>query len=233
MLSSTKAIVLKSTKYAENSLIVKTYTEEFGLITYMVSGIHGKKSKAALFLPMSILEVVAIHKHQNKLIRPKEIRISKVLSDVHLRPYKASVLIFINELVYKCIQEFEPNLELFDFLYHSIVELEESKESTSNFHLRFLLQFTRYLGFYPQGSFDTHYCFFNLQEGVFTSQKSNVALDEMHSKWLFDCMQDNYAGIKNREIRNEILLKFILFYQFHVHGFSKIQSLDILQEIAS
>ena len=233
MLSCTRAIVLKSTKYSDNSLIVKLFTEQHGLKTYIVGAVHGKKSKAALFLPLSLLEVVANHKEKSKLIRPKEIQLSETLQNVHSDIQKSMLLIFLNEVIYKSIKEEEANAELFDFLFHSILQLEQSKDTIANFHLNFLLGFTRHLGFYPHGKYSSNNCYFDLQEGVFSSAKTNYSLDENSSKLLSDCINQSFDSLVNKELRKNLLEKLMLFYQLHIPGFTKIISLDVLNQVNS
>ena len=44
-MESTKGIVLHYYKYSESSVIVKIFTEESGLQTYVLKGVRNKKSK--------------------------------------------------------------------------------------------------------------------------------------------------------------------------------------------
>ncbi len=231
MLCSTRAIVLKTTKYSDNSLIVKLYTELFGLKTYIVGGVHGKKSKAALFLPLSLLEVVANHKEGNSLIRPKEIGINTQFQKVYADIQKSSVLMFLNEVIYKSIKEEEANEELFDFLAESLLILEQSEGSIANFHLHFLLKFSLHLGFYPHENYSVSNCYFDMQEGVFTANKTSYTLDQETSKLLSEGLKGNFDSCLNKEIRKNMLEKLLLYFELHVHGFSKLKSIDILHEI--
>ncbi len=231
MLSRTRAIVLKTTKFSENSLIVKLYTEQFGLKSYLVSGVHGKKSKASLFLPLSLLEVVANHKEKNKLVRPKEIGLCEPLQQVHSNIQKSAVILFLNEVLYKSIKEEEANSNLFSFIYDALLFLEHNDKGIANFHLSFLIKLTQFLGFYPLGKFGPTTCYFNLQEGTFSHQKTNYSLDEKMSQLLDNCVNESFDLITNREIRKSLTEKIILLFELHVPGFGKIKSLEVLHEI--
>lgn len=231
MLSSTRAIVIKTTKYSDTSVILKLYTEVHGLRTYIVSGVHGKKSKAALLLPLSLLDVVANHSEKTRLIRPKEIGLAHPLQHVHSNIQKSSLLLFLNEVIYKSIKEEEPNEQLFSFLFDSILWLEQSTESIANFHIQFLLNFSQHLGFYPHGKFNQNNQWFNLQDGVFSSMRTNYSVEEHLSKLLYDCLSGNYSFISNKEVRKNLVEQILLFYELQVHGFGKIKSLDVLHEI--
>lgn len=231
MLSSTKAIVLKATKYAENSLIVKCYTEQFGLKTYIIGGVHGKKSKAAFFLPLTLLELHANHKEGTKLVRPKEIQLIAPLLKVHTDLSKGAVLMFLNEVIYKAIQEEEANQELFTFLHKSILELEIAEPLNPNFHLKFLLDFTRYLGFYPQGKWSLTEPYFDLQEGIFTRVISPLSLDTEQAQLLHSTTNAIQPTALNREERKTLLSKLMLYFELHLEGFKNIKSLDVLYQI--
>jgi len=61
MLSTTNAIVLSKLKYRDNDLIVKCYTQEHGIISFLVRGVlKSKKSntKTAYFQLLSQIQVV-------------------------------------------------------------------------------------------------------------------------------------------------------------------------------
>ncbi|NTW99752.1 MAG: DNA repair protein RecO, partial [Geobacteraceae bacterium] len=61
---STRGIVLHSMDYSETSIIVRVYTEQLGLQSYIVKGVRkkGARLKRNLFSPLSVLKLVANHK---------------------------------------------------------------------------------------------------------------------------------------------------------------------------
>ena len=69
MLHSTKGIVFHSLKYSETSIIVKIYTELFGIQSYLVKGIRNQKSKIkpGLFQSLTLLDLVVYHKERQSL----------------------------------------------------------------------------------------------------------------------------------------------------------------------
>ena len=61
---NTKAIVLSSLKYGETSLIVKCYTQEEGVKSYLIRGVLKQKKtgiKVAHFQPLTQLTIIANH----------------------------------------------------------------------------------------------------------------------------------------------------------------------------
>lgn len=231
MIGKTRAIVFRATKYSENSLVVKLYTEAYGLKSYLISSVHGKKSKAALFLPMNLLELVANHAEKSKLIRPREVRLLENLQQVYADITKQSILLFINEITYKSIKEEEPNEKLFHFLLLKIMQLEHETIGIANFHLQFMIEISKLLGFYPQGNYNEKTPYFDLQEGIFTSTSSNYTIDDGSSKALGACILGEYQQLKSKDSRNNLLEKLILYFSLHIEGFNKINSFAILKSL--
>lgn len=56
---------------------------------------------------------------------------------------------FLAEFLYRALREEAENGPLFAYLEHSIRWLDECDRSFSNFHLVFLMRFSRFLGLYP------------------------------------------------------------------------------------
>ena len=55
MTVNTDIIILHTTKFGENSLVIHTLSREYGRRSFLVRGI-GKRMPASFFLPMNILE---------------------------------------------------------------------------------------------------------------------------------------------------------------------------------
>ncbi len=239
MLEKTKAIVVKTTKYSETSLIVKAFTENFGMRTYMVRGVRRKKSKApmSLFQPLSILEMVVYEKEGRDIQNIKEIKSHVLFKSIPYHIKKTSIALFLNELILKSIGEEEQNHSIFSFIYQSIVFLDEADESYENFHLWFMTHFTRFLGFKSSSNYDAQkQNIFDLQEGRFTNLvlPDSISIQPPLSNAFSRLQQDEYYGNHvslNRKLRLQLLLKLQQYYQFHLPGFSDLKSLSILKEV--
>jgi DNA repair protein RecO (recombination protein O) len=171
MLHATKGIVLHSLKYAETSIIVKIYTELFGIQSYLVRGIRktGSKVKTGLFQPLTLLDLVVYHREHASLQTIREVRVAIPYQAIPFDIRKSSVAIFINELIYKSIREEEPNSAMFVFLWNSCLDLDSTEESVAGFHLRFAIQLMHPLGIFPQLNHSAQNRYFNLREGLFQS----------------------------------------------------------------
>lgn len=237
MLVKTKAIVISSIKYQEKSLIVKCFTQSHGLKSYFVrDAFSGRKSnqKIAYFQPLSLLEIEAVHKNKGTLENFKEIKLSTPFQTIHSDIYKSTIVIFISEILYHSIHEEEKNESLFSFLETALLWLDHHDE-IANFHLILMLGATRYLGFYPDTS-DMDLPFFDMNEGVFTPFHSISSLTEHETnlfKKLIDLRFDNDQKIFHVIERQIVLKTLIDYYSFHLDGFKKPKSLEVLKEVFS
>jgi len=168
-LHATRGIVLHTLKYSETSIIARVYTERFGLRSYLVKGVRSPRSKtrAALFQPMSLLDMVVYNKERHALNSIREVRLASPYITVPFDIRKSSVMLFINELAYRAIREEEPNPPLFAFLWESCLALDASDEGVSGFPITFALALMHHLGIFPQNNHSVQTPVFNLREGIF------------------------------------------------------------------
>jgi DNA repair protein RecO (recombination protein O) len=235
MLVKTKAIVLSTVKYQENSLIVKCFTQSDGIKSYFVpSAFSGKKSnqKIAYFQPLTILEIEASHKNKGSLEHFREIKLAVPYHSINTDIFKSTIVIFLSEILHHSIHEEEKNEDLFSFLETALLWLDHHDE-TANFHLILLLEMTKFLGFYPDIS-DLDLKFFEMTEGIFSPLHGINCLSE-HETFLFrkliglkfDSDQKIFAGTER-----QILLKILFdYYAAHLDGFKKPKSLEVLKEV--
>jgi DNA repair protein RecO (recombination protein O) len=233
----TKAIVISSIKYQEKSLIVKCFTLSDGLKSYFVrDAFSSRKSnqKIAYFQPLTILEIEAVHKNKGTLENFKEIKIALPFHSIHSDVVKSTIAMFISEILHHSIHEEEKNEAFFTFLETALHWLDNHDE-IANFHLILLLEATKYLGFYPDIS-NTEYKFFEMTEGIFSPFHAISSLTEHETnlfKKLIDLKFDNDQK-SFHIIERQILLKILIdYYSFHLDGFKKPKSLDVLKEVFS
>jgi len=239
MIHKLKAIVLHSIKYKENSSIVYLYTNGFGRQTYLVNALRSGKSKAktSFFHPLFLIDIEAYHNPKSDMQRLKELQLSVPLQSIPFDIAKSSLALFISELLYKLVREEEPNTELFGFLYHSILLLDELREGVPNFHLHFLAQLSKYLGFYPNSAKQENAAYFDIKTGefcilrpqhpLFFSAENTALLGKLLSLPASELAQLQL----NRHRRRSFLSSMMDFYGFHFENLSPLRSLQVLKEV--
>ncbi len=240
MIIKTRGIVFQSVNYSDTSLIVKIFTETLGLQSYMVKGARsaGSKQKTAYFQPLSLLDLVVYHKENRQINTIKEIRSAYAYKHIPFDIHKQTMLLFLNEILYKSVREEGANKALFSFIYNSLHWFDLEREEYLNFHIFFLLQLTKYLGFYPKiNSAPLHSGFFDLEEGIF------VNVQPMHNYYISHHELEDFTAFLTQSIedvkklpigtvrRRKLLDILISYYQMHLPGMGNIKSLDVLTAV--
>ena len=237
MLVKTKVIVISSIKYQEKSLIVKCFTLSDGLKSYFVrDAFSSRKSnqKIAYFQPFSILEIEAVHKNKGTLENFKEIKLAIPFQTIHNTVTKSTIVLFLSEMMHDSIHEEEENEALFTFLETALLWLDAHDEM-ANFHLIFLLEATKYLGFYPDNT-DIDLPYFEMTEGIFTPFNAISSLSQHETQLFKKLLSLKFeSDLKTfHVIERQLLLKILIdYYSFHLEGFRKPKSLDVLKEVFS
>ncbi len=241
MLNKTNGIVLHTIKYGETSVIVRVYTELFGIQSYILKGARGAKSKNKMnhLSPLTLLEMDVYHKESSHLQYIREMRITHPFSSIPFDIVKSSISLFINEVINRTVREEEPNPPLYTFLENSIRWFDLVHTNYTNFHLWFLVHFSRYLGFTPHDNYSTTNHIFNLREGCYQSMLPEHAdyLDNPLCGYLVDLTETKLTDLPSLHIptpiRQDLLPRMIDFYRFHISGMKDINSLEVLHEIFS
>lgn len=237
MITKTKSIVLHSVKYSDNSIIVCLFTKVHGKITFLVRGIHSKntKFKAALFQPLTILDIEFTLKQNKNIQNLKEVSLENPLSSIHENIHKQTIVMFLNELLHKTIKDGEINESLFGFLLFSLQLLDTITHGIANYHLVFISTLTKHLGFYPSNTCTPETLYFNSKTAHFQKIPDAHCFDRDMSFQFSELLQSDFTQLEqlhfNREQRTKLLTGIIDFYMHHLTGLKELKSLEVLQDI--
>lgn len=234
----TRAIVISNVKYGEADLITKCFTQEKGLVSYMLKGIRKSKKgklRMSMFQQLSLLEIEAFHRENKNLQYLKEVKVFYPYQSLYSNIYKSTLVMFIAEVLKSCIQEEEKNEALFHFLQESFMCLDKT-DSIKNFHLHFIVKLTQYLGFYPDNQ-SVGFPYFDMLNGVFQLKEYNsYSFNNSNSELLKELMGSSKYEVAdqiklNQDRRKSFLDFMMLYYELHLQGFKKPKSIEILQQI--
>lgn len=240
MILSSSGIVLSTLRYSDSSVIARIYTRSKGLRSFMVRTGKGKNalSKLALLQPLSLVEVSFSDDERKNLHTLRSLERANTLTSIPFDPVKTCIALFVAETIGRAIGEEEHNDELFKFLHGSILLLDDDTGSPANFHLKFLIEFARFLGFYPNPNYQLGACF-DLKEGEFT------IAEPIHPYYmavsiaaklqaLLSVGMTAYASVQiSNQERRELLQKTLDYYRLHLDGMKEINSHKVLEEVLS
>lgn len=238
----TNAIILRTVKYGETSLVVSAFTELFGLQTYMVNGVRTAKKtglKASLYQPASMVEMEVYYNERNSMHRVKEINRTHVFKNILTDVVKNSVALFLMELLYKLLKQPEQNSDLFYFCEDSLLQLDEAPAHvTANMPLFLALHISHFFGFKIDDNFSTAFPFLDLQEGNFVDVRPHHPHfmegenAELTAELLKIMVPSELDDIKmNHFKRRELLAKYMEYYALHMHDFGQMKTLMVMQEV--
>ncbi len=236
-----RGVVLNTLKYGENSMIVHLLTDVGGRQSFIVQGIRstrGRGSKAALFQPLFALEFEALHSSRSELHRFREVRSGIPLSRTPFDIRRSTIALFIAEVLYRLVKESAPSEALFERVWYSIEALDrlESNVAVANFHLWFLANLSRELGFMPSGDY-LDGAWFNIGEGVYSHTPLSVGyvMSQSESRLLNRLLTSDVADLEqislNRGERVAMLEALLKYYAYHLDETSSLNSIDILREL--
>jgi DNA repair protein RecO (recombination protein O) len=137
--------------------------------------------------------------------------------------------------LHKTLKEEEANAGLFDFLLHTVQALDLNDYGTANFHLVFLVHYSRYLGFYPNTEQASEYTWFDARMGSFVAIPAVTSPLPEYNHLLtqilgmsFDCLDNLSINHHQRKYLTEYLLEY---YSTHVTNFGKLKSFPVLRNV--
>lgn len=218
MLHKTKGIVFRLTPYGETSIIVNIFTESFGLQSYIVNSVRSKtgKGKIAIYQPLTLLDLVVYHKENAGILRIKEATCYYPYQQLQSDPRKNCIGLFINEVLNKTVKEQVHAGELCNFIFDSLIKLDRLNHP-ENFHLLFLIQLSKYLGFGPFAKIELGALMLDRQE--------EIILDK-----LLESDYEEKIKIDNEQRRN-LLDALIRFYGSHIDAMGTIRSVQVLRDV--
>ncbi len=242
MTHKTKGIVLRTVKYGETSLVVTILTELFGVQAYMVNGVRSAKkssSKANLFQPGAILDLVVYHHEQKSIQRIREFSWSVIYQNVLTDVIKNSIALYVVELLYKTLKQPEKNEALFYFAEDLLLHLDRAdKIVTANVPLYFALHLSHFLGFRINDDYDSEQQILDLQEGNFIAERPlhNYYIEgenALLTSQLLKVMQpEELSNFPLHHDSRRILLHYYhSYYALHIQDFGEMKTLAVLQDV--
>ena len=229
-----EALFLKSTKYAENSLIVDLLTDFHGKKSFLFKGFKNKKN-AFVFQPFHVIEFSCKFNPQKNINLGYTPELSFPVYDIISDIRKTGNALFLTELLYKLIIKNEPSENLLFHLKKTILYFEHNRFSAS-FCLFFMKEVLPYIGIQPLNNFSKLNAYFDIQNGRFSPQNpprtQNIFPNQLFSE-LLGMNIDSYETMKINTHDRKLIMSLLLDYMsYHAHvDKSDIKSLKIIYSL--
>ena len=215
MTSDTELIVLHTTKFGENSLVVHTLSRDYGRRSFLVKG-TGKKSMMSLFLPLNVLEADILETNKSTLFTARSLTAKHPLLGIRNNMFKNSMTMFMSEVLYRVVKDGAYEQGLFEWCEKDILLLDAIQTDFSNFHIRFLLELTVALGFSPEA-----------QDLIpFVGEHYPVV-----EKFMILPFAESMLIPLNGAVRNEIAEEILRYIEYHTESSVNVNSLKVLREL--
>ena len=215
MTQNTELIVLHTTKFGENSLVVHTLSKDYGRRSFLVKG-AGKKSMMSLFLPLNVLEADILETNKSTLFTARNLTAKHPLLGIRNNMFKNSMTMFMSEVLYRVVKDGAYEQGLFEWCEKDILLLDAIQTDFSNFHIRFLLELTVALGFSPESQ--------DLMP--FVGEHYPVV-----EKFMTLPFSDSMLIPLNGAARNEIAEEILRYIEYHTESSVNVNSLKVLREL--
>ena len=241
MLQTTRAIILLKKPFKENEMLLTTYTEEFGKITFILFGATSKKAghRQAFLQPLSLVEIIADFRPNRDVQFIKSINIEIPLPELLIDPYKNTTALFLAEFANHAIKATLQDKYLYEFLHNSVQLLDMIDHGQiGNFHIAFLVRLSAFAGLTPNLGPTTHAAtYFDLgkSEYIRYAGYNPNAIGHFEQDYLRQLLRINYKNMSRFRVRREeranLLNKIVDYYKIHIQGFGELKTLDILHQI--
>ena len=215
MTTNTGLIVLHTTKFGENSIVLHTLSKEYGRRGFLVRGV-GKRSMTSLFLPLTVLEADITESSKSKLFTARNLNAKYPLNGIRGNMFKNSMTLFMSEVLYRVVKEGGNEQGLYEWCEKSIQLLDSIESDFSNFHIRFLLELAIVLGFSPEAQ--------DLRP--FTGDHFPIV-----ERFIQGSFAESMLIPLSGQVRNEIAEEILRYIEFHSESAVNVNSLKVLREL--
>ena len=214
MTGSTSLILLHTTKFGENSMVLHTLSKEYGRRGFVVRSLN--KKMMSMLLPMNILEVTVADSGKSGLLPVRNLMVSCPLMGIRSNLYKNTMTMFLSEVLYRVVKEGTDEPGLYEWCEKQIMLLDAIETDFSNFHIRFLLELAIALGFSPKID--------DLRPFLGDNQ---FIIEKFMSMSFAESMLMPLSGF----LRNEICEGVLRYIEYHSESTLTINSLKVLREL--
>ena len=223
-----QAIILHLQKYSDKASILHTYTLQNGRLSFMVYGANSKRRKFSHYQPLTLVEIESTTSQTRDIPTLNNISLTNITNNISLDFSRRAIAIFISEIIFRTLRHPEADERLFNYIKNVILELDSTPQP-ENIHLKFLIDYTFYLGIMPQ--LDEYDKMLDITTGELINPYKRTNCFTVDETNILISLSANKEITIDRTTRQIILRKLCYYYQIHLEDFITPKSLDILMEV--
>ncbi len=231
-------VVLHTVKYGDNSLVVFMLTDLKGRASFMVRGVKSGRggNKLALFQPMFVVEFEAVSSPKTQMDTIREVHSAIPLESLPFDIVKSTIALFMAEVLYRLVRDVEPESPLFEMVCNTVEQLDAAEQGVANFHLKFLVELSLHLGFYPSSDYREG-DMLDIREGLFVNHEPShgeaMSIENSHTLARFMTTDYDQLGsiAMNRTSRDAFLSAMLEYFDYHLDSVRNIRSIEILRTV--
>jgi DNA repair protein RecO (recombination protein O) len=228
---TTRAIVLRTVRHGDRGLVLKAFTEQFGLRGYMVrTGGRGPSRQAAL-QPLNRVELVVTEHADRDLQQLREVRVERPYLNLPVDPFRGAVALFVQEVLVRVLREESADAVLFGFLQDTLEQIDQGQDLAHQ-PLRFLVGLMGPLGIAPEPPLEGE-DHFDLREGRFV-QAANAhghVIGPPNSLALGLLLEGRKGAPIPGAVRRPLLDELLLYCRMHLEGLGELRSPAVLHQV--
>ncbi len=239
MLINSEGIVLNHIRFLENDLIVRVLTKKHGLVSFLIK--RGQANKKKKYLqPLMVINISFNYKRNKGIHYIKNLEFKTVPRNIVTNHLKRSSVLFLCEVISRCIKEGTDDEYIYDFIEKCLSWLNSDFCSGKHFDLWFLINFTKVLGVSPNYSKIK-----NISDHVFDPEGGSFILKSADSfsetwrlktsKMLYDFLCVNIKDLEKFSLSyddSKVLIESVLkYYSIHVSNFNYKNLVSIYAEL--
>lgn len=239
MYQTIHAVALRTIKYNDRSSILTAWSSELGRVALLMPAGNGAESRRrrALTMPLSLFEGVVDVRPGRDVMQISDLKGALKGSDIGANPVRATVAMFLAEVLTAITREGGPDAALWRFLEDSVETLGRLKgNALANFHLVFLTRLATVLGLEPDMSTWSPGKWFDLSDGFFRRSRPlhDHCLEPRQARMARLLLSltgyDKLALLPfSRNTRREALETILRYYTLHHSPLDNLHSLPVVR----
>jgi Recombination protein O N terminal len=229
----TEAIILKTVKFSDNSVICSALTADQGYVSFIAS--RGGKSNQSLtnhLRVMNILQLTYYTAKSSMIHRIKEASFEHIFQSLNIDVLKSICGTLIIEVVSNLVrEEVHTNVSLFPILKEKLISLDQFENLGPDIVIDTFIALLDFEGFIPFDNFSEKNAHFNMVEGYFQEDYNEAynVLTTARSALFAHVLKHNI--LEDIQDKIQVIEDLIRYFSLQIPSFKPVKSLEIFKKL--